>query len=167
MGVFLSGPTNPQGSRLSVAAAADRVFGLCLLNDWSARDIQSWEMIPLSPFLSKSFATTISPWIVTADALVPFRVAAMAREADGPKPLPYLWDEADQAMGGFDVELQVEIATEAMRARGDGPGAVIRSNARHLYWSPAQMAAHHASAGCNLSAGDLIGTGTLSGPTRE
>jgi fumarylacetoacetase len=158
---------NALGEPIPIAEAADHIAGLCLLNDWSARDIQRWEMEPLGPFLGKNFSTSISPWIVTAAALAPFRVPAMTREPGDPKPLPYLFDETDQREGGIDIDLEVLLTTETMRARGEAPHTVIRSNARYLYWTVAQMVAHHSSGGCNLLPGDLIGTGTISGPERD
>ncbi|MEJ1978316.1 MAG: fumarylacetoacetase [Acetobacteraceae bacterium] len=163
LGVFVGG-NNPLGRPTPIGAAAERIFGICLLNDWSARDVQAWEMVPLGPFLAKNFSTTISPWIVTYDALLPFRHPAMVREPGDPRPLPYLWDGEDQASGAFDIDLDVAMSTAHMRANGRAAEVVIRSNGRHLYWTPAQMIAHHTSGGCNLSAGDLLGTGTISGP---
>ncbi len=164
MGLYLAGG-NRAGEPVPIAAASDYIAGFCLLNDWSARDIQRWEMFPLGPFLSKSFATTVSPWVVTADALAPFRVSAMQRPDGDPAPLPYLFDEADRAGGGVDVALSVMISTEQMRRDREPPVRILTSNARHLYWTPAQMVAHHTSNGCDLVAGDLIGTGTISGPS--
>lgn len=161
------GPGNELGAPIGIAAAADHIAGLSLLNDWSARDIQAWEYQPLGPFLAKSFATTISPWIVTAEALAPFRTVQTPRPAGDPAPLPYLFDAADQAGGAFDIELEVLLTTAAMRERGLEPHALARSNARHMYWTPAQMLAHHSSNGCNLRPGDLIGTGTISGPDQD
>jgi fumarylacetoacetase len=164
---FLVGPGNARGTPIPVGAAGDHIFGALLLNDWSARDIQRWEMMPLGPFLGKNFGTTISPWIITEHALLPFRSSAMTREEGDPRPLPYLVDAADQAHGGFDIGLAVALSTERMRAEGRPAHTIIRSNARYLYWTPAQMIAHHTSGGCNLQPGDLIGSGTISGPTRE
>jgi fumarylacetoacetase len=166
MGFFIRG-SNAIGDPVPMGEAGNRIFGLCLLNDWSARDIQGWEMHPLGPFLGKNFSTTISPWIVTAEALSPFRAPAMVREAGDPRLLDYLWDDEDQAAGGLDIDLEVLLRTERMRAAGESPVAIIRSNARHLYWTIAQMVAHHAVGGCNLVPGDLIGTGTISGPERD
>ncbi len=143
------------------------MFGMCLLNDWSARDIQAWEMAPLGPFLAKNFSTTVSPWVVTADALAPFRIPAMERPAGDPRPLDYLWAEQDQATGGLDVGLTVWLRTARMREAGGAAAPIIRSNAKYLYWTPAQMLTHHASGGCNMLPGDLLGTGTISGPTEE
>ena len=166
MGLFV-GCGNAIGEPIPIAEAERHLFGYCLLNDWSARDIQAWEMAPLGPFLAKNFSTTISPWIVTADALAPFHTPAMARAEDDPKPLDYLWAENDQRSGGLDVDLTVSMRTQRMREAGDAAVAVIRSNARYLYWTPAQMLAHHSSGGCNMLSGDLLGTGTISGPTDD
>jgi fumarylacetoacetase len=164
MGFYLTGG-NQLGNPVSVSQAAEQIVGYSLLNDWSARDVQRWEMYPLGPFLSKSFATSVSPWVVTADALAPFRVPAMARPEGDPRPLHYLFDQGDQDSGGLDVDLQVLFLTERMREKNEPPTKILTSNARHLYWTPAQMVAHHTVNGCNLQAGDLIGTGTISGPS--
>jgi len=164
MGFYLSGG-NELGNPIPVARASEQIVGYSLLNDWSARDVQRWEMYPLGPFLSKSFATSVSPWVVTADALVPFRISAMVRPHGDPQPLNYLLDENDQKNGGLDIRLKVFLTTEKMRAAKDAPAEILNSNARYLYWTPAQMVAHHTVNGCNLLPGDLIGTGTISGPT--
>lgn len=164
---FYLGESTRAGQPVPVGDAADHIAGFCLLNDWSARDIQRWEMAPLGPFLSKSFATTISPWVVTSDALRPFRVPAMDRPEDDPAPLPYLHDDADQAAGGLSVELAVWLRTARMREQDAERALLLRSDARHLYWTPAQMLAHHTSNGCDLQTGDLLGTGTISGPAPE
>lgn len=164
---FYVGPGNAQGETVSIEDASAHIVGFCLLNDWSARDIQIWEMFPLGPFLGKNFATAVSPWVVTADALEPFRIAAMARPEGDPQPLPYLLNEADQRLGGIDVSLSVQLSTAEMRVHGGAAVQILESNAMHLYWTPAQMLAHHASGGCNMVPGDLIGTGTISGPTRQ
>jgi fumarylacetoacetase len=162
---FWIGAGNELGRPVSIDRAGDHIGGFCLLNDWSARDVQRWEMVPLGPFLSKSFATTISPWVITPDALRPFRAPAMAREEpDDPRPLPYLFDARDQDAGGLAVELTVTLRSALMRAHGEPPAVIVRSDARHLYWTPAQMLTHHTVNGCNLLGGDLIGTGTVSGP---
>jgi fumarylacetoacetase len=158
------GAGNDLGVPIPIADAADHIAGLGLLNDWSARDLQAWEYVPLGPFLAKSFLTTVSPWIVTAEALGPFRIAQGARPDGDPAPLPYLADAADQARGAFAIDLTVDLTTAAMRARGDGPVRLATSAARHMYWTVAQMVAHHSSNGCALSPGDLFGTGTISGP---
>jgi fumarylacetoacetase len=158
------GPGNPLGSSIPVRQAESHIFGFCLLNDWSARDIQSWEYQPLGPFLSKSFGTTISPWIVTAEALAPFRAPAASREPPDPGPLPYLQSESNGNSGGFDITLEVFIRSERMRAERMSPVRISRSNLQDLYWTPAQLTAHHTGNGCNLRPGDLLATGTVSGP---
>lgn len=165
LGMFV-GAGNALGEPVPIAQAQEQIAGYCLLNDWSARDFQFWEMVPLGPFLGKNFGTTISPWIVTPEALAPFRCPAMTRPDGDPQPLPYLRDAADQRAGGVDIRLAVHLRTARMRADGDPAQVIIRSNARHLYWTPAQMVAHHTSGGCNLMPGDLIGSGTISGPER-
>jgi fumarylacetoacetase len=163
LGVFI-GQGNELGSPIRVAAAEAHVFGLCLLNDWSARDLQAWEYQPLGPFLGKNFATTISPWIVTWEALAPYRIP-WARAAGEPQPLPYLQSPELQNSGAIDIALEVYLVTERMRAEGLGPYRLSHSNFRDCYWSVAQMVAHHTINGCNLRSGDLLGTGTQSGPT--
>src|SRR5262249_41671217 len=150
----------------TIGDASEHIAGYCLLNDWSARDIQAWEYQPLGPFLAKSFATTVSPWIVTPEALAPFRIAQPGRPPADPAPLPYLMNNADQQIGALDIELEVLIATPEMRAAGAAPQRLSLSNARHMYWTPAQMVAHHTSNGCSLNPGDLFGTGTISGPEK-
>lgn len=142
------------------------LFGLVLLNDWSARDIQRWEYQPLGPFLAKSFATTISPWVVTLEALAPFRTAAFSRPDRDPRPLPYLWSQANEAMGGVDIRVEAHLQTSRMREIGLPPHQLSRANARELYWTFGQMVAHHTSNGCNLQPGDLLGSGTISGPDK-
>ncbi|MDE2362406.1 MAG: fumarylacetoacetase [Hyphomicrobiales bacterium] len=166
MGVWI-GDGNEQGAPVPVAKAADHIAGYCLLNDWSARDIQAWEYQPLGPFLAKNFHTTISAWIVTPEALAPFRCAPMARAESDPKPLPYLFDAEDQKEGGFDVELEVLLTTAQMREKKIAPHRLSLGSSRDLYWTPAQMVAHHTVGGCNLSPGDIFGTGTISGKSRE
>lgn len=163
MGVWV-GRGNAQGVPIGIADAAEQVVGLCLLNDWSARDIQTWEYQPLGPFLSKSFATTLSPWVVTAEALQPFRCAQPTRPEGDPQPLAYLLDEGDQAEGAFDIELEVLLLTTQMRDAGLQPERIALSNTLHMYWTVAQMVTHHTMNGCSLNPGDLLGTGTLSGP---
>jgi fumarylacetoacetase len=163
LGCFV-GPGNPLGTTVPIGAASGHIFGYCLLNDWSARDIQAWEYQPLGPFLAKNFASTISPWVVTAHALAPFRAPLAPRAAGDPAPLPYLADADDAARGGVGVVLEVLIQTDAMRREGYPPYRLSQSDARDLYWTPAQMLAHHASNGCNLRPGDLLGSGTVSGP---
>ena len=164
MGFYLASG-NRLGKPIPIAEGAQEIAGFSLLNDWSARDIQRWEMYPLGPFLSKSFATSVAPWVVTADALAPFRVAALPRAEGDPRPLDYLFDAADQAGGGLDVHLQVLLSTEKMRGANEAAVEILTSNAKYLYWTPAQMVAHHTINGCNLQPGDLIGTGTISGPS--
>jgi fumarylacetoacetase len=129
--------------------------------------VQRWETQPLGPFLAKSFSTTVSPWVITPEALAPFRIAQAPRPEGDPRPLPYLWDETDQRQGAFDIELEALMLTEGLRAKKLTPHRLALSNTNHLYWTTAQMVAHHASGGCNLNPGDLFGTGTISGPTRE
>ncbi len=162
LGIFI-GVGNEQGTRIPVEAAAEHVFGLCLLNDWSARDIQAWESTPLGPFLAKNFATTISPWIVTMDALAPFSMA-WTRPAGEPQPLEYLALTAVGNQAAFDIQLEVSIETASARRNGKGASRLSRTSFRHQYWSIAQMVAHHTVGGCNLRAGDLLGSGTISGP---
>jgi fumarylacetoacetase len=163
---FLVGPGNVLGSAVPIAQAEEHLFGVALFNDWSARDIQAWEYQPLGPFLAKNFASTLSPWVVTMDALAPFR-APLARPADDQQFLPYLDDAAMRASGALDIELEVRLQTAAMRAAGLAPVTLSRSNAAQAaYWTPAQLIAHHTVNGCNLQPGDLLGSGTLSGPQR-
>ena len=165
MGVLIGQP-NALGAPIGIDDAESHVFGLVLFNDWSARDIQPWEYQPLGPFLSKNFASTVSPWVVTMEALAPFRVP-FTRPADDPQPLPYLASSAHSAAGGLDIELEALIETPRMRAAGSPPARFTHTNYRHAYWSAAQMVAHHTVNGCNLQPGDLLGTGTLSGPTLD
>jgi len=160
---FVIGPGNALGKPVPIAKALDHVFGVTLFNDWSARDIQAWEYQPLGPFLAKSFASTMSPWIVTLEALEPFRCAAFARSGDQPAPLPYLLDESDQREGGFDIGMEIHLRTKKLRS----PVCLSRSNFRHAYWTPAQIVTHQASNGCNLQPGDLLGSGTISGPAPD
>jgi fumarylacetoacetase len=160
---FFVGPGNRLGEAIAIENAASHLFGVCLLNDWSARDIQAWEYQPLGPFLAKSFATTISPWVVTMEALAPFRTSAFARPEEDPPPLHYLASEQESREGGIDLILEVYL-----RPAGMGETARLgRSNLRHLYWTPAQLLTHHASNGCNLRPGDLLGSGTVSGPEED
>jgi fumarylacetoacetase len=163
LGVFV-GVGNELGSRIAIEDAESHVFGVCLLNDWSARDIQSWEYQPLGPFLAKNFATTISPWIVTLEALAPFREAWTRADSD-PQPLPYLDSEAVRREGAFDIRLEVQLETERIRASGAPASSLASTSYRHAYWTIAQLVTHHTVNGCNLQPGDLLGTGTLSGPT--
>jgi fumarylacetoacetase len=158
---------NAQGHRVSIDDAEDRIFGLCLVNDWSARDIQAWEYQPLGPFLGKSFATTVSPWIVTLNALTPYRVPARRRDPGDPAPLPYLFSERDQAAGGFGITLEVSLLSTRMRESGMAPHRVSIGRFNDMYWTTAQLIAHHTSNGCNLRPGDLLASGTVSGLTQE
>ncbi len=166
VGVFI-GPGNDLGDPVPIDAIDDHLFGLCLVNDWSARDVQAWEYQPLGPFLAKNFATTLSPWVVTMDALEPFRVAPTMRPDGDPAPLPYLVGAADRARGAFNVSLEVLINTARMRAGGLPPQRLSASNLQDLYWTLGQLAAHHASNGCNLRPGDLLASGTVSGPSTD
>ncbi len=166
LGIWI-GPGNALGEPIPIDEAAHHISGFCLLNDWSARDIQGWEYQPLGPFLAKNFATSISPWVVTPEALAPFRVAQAPRPAGDPAPLPYLLDEADQQHGALDLECEVLLHTPAGRAAGHPAHRLSLGNARHLYWTVAQLVAHHSSNGCNLRPGDLFGSGTISTPTPD
>ena len=157
------GPGNMLGEPISLDDAERHLFGLTLLNDWSARDIQAWEYQPLGPFLAKDFATTISPWVVTLEALAPFRVPAFSRSAHDPRPLPYLLTKSNQQCGGFDVTVEVSLQSAAMREQRLPPHPLSRGSMRELYWTIAQMITHHTSNGCNLRPGDVIATGTVSG----
>jgi fumarylacetoacetase len=160
---FVIGPGNRLGKPVGIKNALDHVFGVVLLNDWSARDIQAWEYQPLGPFLAKSFATTISPWIVTLEALEPFRCAAFPRVGEDPRPLPHLTDEADQRSGGYAIGTDMYLSTAQMRAKKLAPVRLSRCSWRHGYWTIAQIVAHQSSNGCNLQPGDLLGSGTISG----
>jgi len=160
----LIGTGNAPGTPIGIDAAERHVFGLCLLNDWSARDLQGWEYQPLGPFLAKNFATTVSPWIVTMEALAPYR-SAWTRPATDPQPLAYLDSPTLRYSGAIDMELEVYIETAQMRASGAAPQRLSRSNLRHSYWTVAQMVAHHAVNGYNLEAGAVLGRCTQSGPT--
>jgi fumarylacetoacetase len=166
LGIWI-GPGNALGTPIPITEAATHIAGYCLLNDWSARDFQAWEYRPLGPFLSKNFHTTISPWTVTPEALAPFRAAQPKRPEGDPKPLPYLWDEADQRCGALDLELEVLLLTAAMRAQKMPPHRLSQGSTLNLYWTPAQLLAHHASNGCNLQPGDLLGSGTISSITPD
>jgi fumarylacetoacetase len=161
LGIWI-GPGNALGEPIAIGDAAAHIAGYALLNDWSARDIQSWEYRPLGPFLGKSFATTVSPWIVTPEALAPFRRPQAPRPDGDPKPLSYLWDEADQSSGALDLVLKVFLITPKLRAQHLPPHLLCSVNAQNLYWTPGQMLTHHTSNGCNLRAGDLFGSGTVS-----
>ena len=162
VGIFV-GSGNSLGEPIPTAEAEQHVFGLCLVNDWSARDIQSWEYQPLGPFLAKSFATTVSPWIVSMDALVPYRVPMTVRADGDPAPLPYLSGDG-RSLTGIDLLLEAFLESARMREEGIAPARLSTGNLRHLYWSIAQLLTHHASNGCNLRPGDLLATGTISGP---
>jgi fumarylacetoacetase len=155
------------GEAVAIAKAEDHIFGVCLVNDWSARDIQAWEYQPLGPFLAKNFATSVSPWVVTTEALAPFRIPAFERAPEDPRPLPYLFFDDDRSSGGADITLEVLLASARMQQEGIAPVTVSRCNFRDMYWTMAQMVAHHTSNGCNLMAGDLLASGTVSGPERE
>ncbi|MGZ4787384.1 MAG: fumarylacetoacetase [Terriglobales bacterium] len=166
VGVFVGGG-NELGRPIPIAQAEEHAFGLCLVNDWSARDIQAWEYQPLGPFLAKNFATTVSPWIVSMEAIEPFRVPAFQRSEQDPQPRPYLLDPSDRERGGIDLTLEVFLSTKAMREMNIAPHRVSRGNFRDMYWTIAQLIAHHTSNGCNLQPGDLLASGTVSGPTKE
>ena len=166
LGVWI-GPGNAPGVPIPIGRAGQHVAGLCLLNDWSARDIQAWEYQPLGPFLAKNFATTISPWVVTVEALAPFRIPQPTRPDGDPRPLPYVWDQADQDHGALAIALEVHLTTLRMRQAGLAPHRLSRGPARHMYWTIAQLVAHHSSGGCGLRPGDLFGTGTISAPTDD
>ena len=164
---FYIGVPSDLGGTIPIGQAAEHIFGFCLLNDWSARDVQGFEYQPLGPFLAKNFGTTVSPWVVTPEALAPFRVPAFARPPGDPPPLPHLFDAADQARGGLGITLEAYLATEKMRRAGNAPQLLSRTSFAAIYWTVAQMVAHHASNGCNLMTGDLFGSGTVSGPDRS
>jgi fumarylacetoacetase len=166
MGCFI-GCGNPLGGAVPLQQAEEHLFGLCLVNDWSARDIQTWEYQPLGPFLAKNFATTISPWVVTMEALEPFRIPAYNRPPGDPAPLPYLDSASNRERGGIDAVVEVFICTARMRGAGLAEQRVSRSRMADLYWTVAQMFAHHTSNGCNLRPGDLFATGTISGPGKD
>ena len=160
---FFVGPGNALGVPIPIAEAEDHIFGFCLVNDWSARDIQSWEYQPLGPFLGKSFATTLSPWIIPLDALAPFRVPVSPRPAGDPSPLLYLDLDFESRAETLDLWIEVYVTTARMRESGHAPFRLSRGNFRDLYWTAAQMLTHHASNGCNLRPGDLLASGTISG----
>ncbi len=166
MGAII-GRGNSLGEPISIEDAEDHILGLCILNDWSARDLQKWEYVPLGPFLAKNFACTVSPYIVTMEALAPFRAPAMRRAPGDPQPLPYMSSEANRTHGGFDITLEVWIASKQMREKSMAPLRLSRGNFTDMYWTLAQMVAHHTVNGCNLQPGDLLGSGTVSGTTRD
>ncbi|MFN3572942.1 MAG: fumarylacetoacetase [Phenylobacterium sp.] len=163
LGVWI-GPGNALGEPVPIGEADAHIAGLCLLNDWSARDLQAWEYQPLGPFLAKNFMTTVSPWIITAEALAPFRTAQPKRPEGDPAPLPYLMDEADQASGAYALELEALIRTRAMREAGVPAHRLGKGPATNLYWTMAQLVTHHTVGGCDLRPGDLFGSGTISTP---
>lgn len=162
MGLFI-GKSTEMGDLINIESAEDHLFGVCIFNDWSARDIQAWEYQPLGPFLAKNFASTVSPWIVTMEALAPYRASFSHPESD-PQPLPYLSSDTNAAKGGLDIDLECLIQTAQMREANESATELSRSNFKHSYWTPAQLVTHHASNGCAMRAGDLLGSGTQSGP---
>ncbi len=164
---LIVGPGNTMGESIPIGDAAKHIFGLCIVNDWSARDIQTWEYQPLGPFLAKNFATTISPWIVTMEALEPFRTPSFTRAATDPNPLPYLNSPDDKKGGGIDITLEVYLSSQKMRERHANPLLLSRGNFKDMYWTIAQMLTHHTSNGCNLRSGDLLGSGTVSGTSKD
>ena len=166
LGVWI-GRGNDLGEPIPIDEAADHIAGLCLLNDWSARDVQAWEYQPLGPFLAKNFHSTVSPWVVTTEALAPFRISQPKRPDSDPQPLPYLWSEEDQRSGALAIDIEVHLLTLKMRAAGETPHRLSRAAACNTYWTIAQMITHHASNGCNLMPGDLLGTGTISAPAED
>jgi len=166
VGLF-AGPGNAQGTPVAMESAERHMAGLCLVNDWSARDVQQWEYQPLGPFLAKNFATTVSPWVVTLEALAPFRVPAFERPEGDPAPLPYLDSPGNRTAGGFDVTLEALFSSRRMRIASYPPVRLSRSNLSSMYWTFAQMLAHHTSNGCNLRPGDLLASGTVSGLTED
>lgn len=165
MGVVV-GKGNELGEPVSIQDAEDHMLGLCILNDWSARDLQKWEYVPLGPFLAKNFASTVSPYIVTMEALAPFRCEAQERDAGDPQPLAYMDSDANRKAGGIDITVEVHIASAKMREQGMDPVHLSTANFKDMYWTLAQMLTHHTVNGCNLQSGDLLGSGTISGTTR-
>ena len=166
MGAII-GRGNALGDNITIEEAEDHILGLCILNDWSARDLQKWEYVPLGPFLAKNFASTVSPYIVTMEALAPFRCAGAVRPEGDPQPLPYMDSAANRESGGFDITLEVWLASAQMREKGMEPIRLSKGNFRDMYWTLAQMVTHHTVNGCNLNPGDLLGSGTVSGTTRD
>jgi fumarylacetoacetase len=164
---FVVGPGNRLGKSISIAHTLEHVFGVLLLNDWSARDIQAWEYQPLGPFLAKSFASTVSPWVVTLEALAPYRCPAFPRAFNDPQPLPHLFDEADQRAGGLNIEIEMWLRSAKMKQDKAPAQRLSRASFRDSYWTLAQIVAHQASNGCNLRPGDLLGSGTISGATPD
>ncbi len=165
VGIYI-GSGNDMGEPISIDNVDEHVFGLCLFNDWSARDIQAWEYQPLGPFLSKSFASTVSPWIITTEALAPFR-AEWTRDNEDPQPLPYLDSEQNRAQGAYDIQLEVLLNSEKMRSENTPAVKLSESSFIYSYWTVGQMLAHHTVNGCNLQPGDFLGSGTQSGPNHE
>ena len=166
LGIWI-GEGNPLGTPIDIASTERHIAGFCLLNDWSARDFQAWEYQPLGPFLAKNFQSTISPWIVTAEALAPYRIAQPERPADDPAPLPHLFDRQDQQSGALALTLGASIASAKMREQNIAPHRLSQASAANMYWTVGQIVTHHASNGCNLNPGDLLGTGTISGPSKD
>jgi len=158
---------NALGEPIAIDDAESHLFGVCLVNDWSARDVQAWEYQPLGPFLAKNFATTISPWVVTVDALAPFRVPPFNRSTGDPAPLPYLTPHHTADEAGVDITIETLLTSRRMREQNVPPVRLGRCSTRELYWTPGQLVTHHTSTGCNLQPGDLLATGTVSGPTRD
>ena len=161
---FFVGRGTESGQTIAIDEAEEHIFGICLVNDWSARDIQSWEYQPLGPFLSKNFATTVSPWVITWEALEPYRAPAFFRPPSDPQPLPYLWSERTRNEGGIDLNVEVYIRSMLMREGRLRPFRLSAASLADMYWTPSQMLTHHASNGCNLRPGDLFASGTVSGP---
>jgi fumarylacetoacetase len=164
---FFVGDGNPLGTTIGIESAEDHIFGMVLVNDWSARDIQKWEYQPLGPFLAKSFATTISPWVVTLEALAPFRCGQFVRGDADPQPLEYLVSDMDRRHGGIDIQLQAMLSSARMREQSLSPITLSCTSFRNMYWTIAQMLTHHSSNGCNMRPGDLLASGTVSGPGRD
>ncbi|MCW1719080.1 fumarylacetoacetase [Pseudoalteromonas sp. A3] len=165
LGIYL-GKGNELGDAIAIENAENHVFGFCVFNDWSARDLQAWEYQPLGPFLAKNFASTVSPWIVTTEALAPFRTS-WTRDENDPQPMPYLESAANREQGAFDIQMDVKIQTQKMRDENHQPTQVSASSFKHSYWTVAQMVTHHTVNGCNFMPGDMLGSGTQSGPTHE
>jgi len=166
VGVYV-GTGNELGATIAIGNAEQHAFGLCLVNDWSARDVQAWEYQPLGPFLAKNFSTTVSPWVVTLEALAPYRIPAFARSGGDPAPLPYLASDENERYGGVDVTLEVYLSTRAMRDQRLAAHRLSRGSFRDMYWTIAQLISHHASNGCNLQPGDLLASGTVSGNSKD
>ncbi len=157
---------NELGESISIEDAEDHILGMCILNDWSARDLQKWEYVPLGPFLAKNFASTVSPYVVTMEALAPFRCGAFERDGSDPQPLPYMDSEGNRESGGIDITVEVWLSSAQMRDKGMDPIKLSQGSFKDMYWTIAQMVTHHTVNGCNLQPGDLLGSGTISGPTR-